>query len=182
MRANWRKFAFVFLVLIAICLFLHYFVFNERNQNSVQQSIHCQIAKTAKTIRGNSMESLLKAGEEIILLEGYYQCYSVQRGDIVAYDYAGNENPLIKRVAVLGGERIEFRNAHLLVNDEILKNSQGDAYVFSEKQKKMFGLYLKNGELVNNAYLIFGENIHNGLDSRRFGAVSADNFLGKFED
>lgn len=82
---------------------------------------------------------------------------------------------------VLGGERIELKNDNLLVNREVLKNSQGEPYIFSEKQKKLIGLYIKGGKLVENSYLIFSDNPDNGLDSRQFGAVSANNFLGKFE-
>ncbi len=143
-------------------------------------SAGCITNKTEKEVRGNSMEPLVKAGETLVLLENYYECNKAEREDIIAYDYKGNDNPLIKKVLVLGGDNLELKGNNLLVNNEILANSQQKNYTFYESQKKMISLYIKDGKLIKDAYLIFGDNIISGLDSRKFGAVSDKNFLGKF--
>ena len=140
----------------------------------------CITNKTEKEVRGNSMEPLISAGETVVLLENYYQCNKVRREDIIAYDYKGNDNPLIKRVLVLGGDSLEFKNNNLIVNNKILTNSQQKNYTFSENQKRMISLYIKDEKLTKNAYLIFSDNPGAGLDSRKFGAVSDEDFLGKF--
>ncbi len=47
------------------------------------------VTRTPKTVEGNSMEPLLPNGSKVTLLEDYYQCGSaVQKGDIVAYNFA----------------------------------------------------------------------------------------------
>lgn len=180
-RRNKQKFIFITLaVLVLICFGLFYPYSKQQNQSD-NQSNSSLITETTKIIQGNSMEPLIQDGQEAILLENYYQRNEVQRGDIVAYDYKGNKNPLIKKVEVVGGDTLEFKVDKLLVNNEILSNGQKEPYIFSEKQKKMIGLYIKKEKLVDNSYLLFGENIYNSLDSRRFGAVSVEGFLGKFD-
>ena len=139
------------------------------------------VIEAEKEVKGDSMEPLIKQGEILILMEGYYSCNEIERGDIVAYDYGGNKNPIIKKIMVLGGDTLEFNDNVLLVNKEPLKNSEDKIYEFSEQEKRMIGLYIKDNKLVNSAFLIFGENINNGLDSRKFGAVGKNDFLGKFK-
>ena len=82
----------------------------------------CITNKTEKEVRGNSMEPLISAGETVVLLENYYECNKVKREDIIAYDYKGNDNPLIKRVLALGGDSLEFKNNNLLVLSRRVKD------------------------------------------------------------
>ena len=170
---------FIFVVSLAIIYLSQPFLW--LNEKNAKTNGDCVTAQTEKTVRGSSMEPLIKAGQTLILLENYYQCHPVQRGDIIAYEYKGNENPLIKKVKVLGGDAIKFQKNNLLVNGKILKNSQSRPYVFSQQSKKMINLYIKNEKLIDSAYLILGENVSDALDSRHFGAVSANDFLGKFK-
>ncbi len=44
----------------------------------------------------------------------------------------------------------------------------------------MLGLYVKDGHIPPESYLIFGDNVMNSIDSRKFGAVSLENFKGRF--
>ncbi|MDD5032321.1 MAG: signal peptidase I [Patescibacteria group bacterium] len=137
--------------------------------------------RVEKVIQGDSMAPMLLERENVILLENYYKCgYQVERDNVVAYDYGGRENPLIKVVKATGADKVEIFNGRLKINDEIMGNSLGQEYIFSEAETKMLGLYIKDGRLPENSYLIFGDNIKDSLDSRRFGAVSANDFLGKF--
>ena len=43
--------------------------------------INCITNKTEKEVRGNSMEPLISAGETLVLLENYYKCNKVKRGE-----------------------------------------------------------------------------------------------------
>lgn len=163
-------------ILIFIILFLIFY--DNPALNLIENN--CVTNKIEKEVRGNSMEPLIVVGETFVLLEGYYNCNEVVRGDVIAYDYRGNDNPLIKRVLVMANDGLEFKGNTLLVNNEILKNSNNQVYVFPEKQKKFISLYIKNEKLVEEAYLIFGDNVNDSLDSRKFGAVSDKDFVGKF--
>lgn len=142
----------------------------------------CQIYRVEKIIDGNSMLPLLKNGQKINLLENYYKCgNAVQKGDIVAYHYGGNKHPLIKRVRVISDDLIEVIGSKLSVNGEILKNSVGKEYIFSTGEMNMLKLYIKDSHIPQNTFFLFGDNVSVSTDSRKFGAVSAVDFLGKFE-
>ena len=144
-------------------------------------STNYQINKLEKIVNGNSMAPLLKNGDTVILLENYYRCGNhVKNNDLIAYNYTGSENPLIKRVRATDTDIIEIAGNKLKINSEILKNSAEEEYIFSLRELKMLQLYIKNSHIPKDSFLIFGDNIHISTDSRRFGAVSASNFLGKF--
>ncbi|MBN2457600.1 signal peptidase I, partial [Candidatus Woesearchaeota archaeon] len=119
-----------------------------------------------KEVRGRSMEPLFYDGETVALLNGYYDCNDAKRGDIIAYNYSGNDNPIIKRIIAEGGDLLEFDDDLLLINNRPLKNSENKTYVFSEKQKNMINLYIEEGRLVEDAFLIFGEDTKSSTDSR----------------
>lgn len=141
----------------------------------------CAIEQLQKTITGNSMVPLLKEGDHVILLLNYYKCGNkVQKGDYVAYDYKGSEHLIIKTVRVTDQDIVEISGDRLLVNGEVLKNAIGEEYHFQAGELKMLALYIKDGHIPANSYFIFGENTFDSTDSRKFGAVSATDFYGKF--
>ncbi len=142
----------------------------------------CEIKKVTKVVDGNSMSPLLKNGEEVSLLENYYKCgKDVQKGDIVAYHYGGDERPLIKVVRVSSEDDLEIVGKKIHVNGEVLKNSADQEYIFSDGELKMLKLYIKDKRIPQKTYFLFGDNIDISTDSRKFGAVSPNDFLGKFE-
>lgn len=141
----------------------------------------CEVQQIEKVIVGNSMSPLLHDGGTIDLLENYYKCgHLLEKNDIVAYHYGGEERPLIKIAKVLSDDEVVLENNSMLVNGEILKNSAGQDYHFSEGELKMLGLYIKDGHIPANTCFLFGDNTEVSTDSRKFGAVSPVDFLGKF--
>lgn len=178
------------LIIILIFIIIIFFKFNPKQNIKTSTIVEqkeivnydetCISTKSIKTVLNNSMEPMIKPDEELVLLEGYYECNEVKRGEVVAYNHSGNEYPLIKKVLVLGGDKLEISGDNLMVNDEILKNSIDDPYTLNDKNKKMISLYIEDGCLRTGSYLIFGDNLSSSLDSRNFGAVGKIGFLGKF--
>lgn len=176
-----RKISIIFLLFFII--FIIIFLFKKdiiKKNNKIDFNSECITAKIIKTVKNTSMEPLIMPDEELELLEGYYDCNEIIRGDIIAYSSAGADYPIIKKILVLGGDSLEFKNNRLLVNNNILKNSANEEYVFEENEKKMISLYIKEGKLKENTYLIFGDNIYGSLDSKNFGAISKNGIIGKF--
>ncbi len=142
----------------------------------------CEITRVKKVISGNSMTPILQDGGEINLLENYYKCgKELEKGDIVAYHYAGDDRPLIKIARVLPDDEVEIIEDKMMVNGAFLKNSADQEYSFSEGEVKMLALYIKNKRIPKNTCFLFGDNVDVSTDSRKFGAVSKNDFLGKFE-
>ncbi len=139
------------------------------------------IERVVEIVRGHSMLPLIEPGEEIVLLKGYYRCYEPKIEEIVAYDYAGNEAPLIKIIKATFRDEVKIKEKRLWINSEVMKNSRGEEYLFSPCEVRILSLYIKNKHLPEKCYLIFGDNVRDSLDSRRFGAVSRNDMPGKFQ-
>lgn len=140
----------------------------------------------AKT-RGNSLTGVIEDGAKVKILNNYYQCHAVARGDIVAYRYAGDSAPLIKIVKGVPGDKFDLQSVAdgsvLTINGEIVFNSLGQPYILGKDAGKMISLYIKdyNGVIPPNAYLILGNLANGSLDSTRFGLVDKGDILGKVE-
>ena len=126
------------------------------------------------------MEPTVADGAEASSLGNYYRCGGkVARGDVVIYESSATKGPVIKRVRALPGDSVALRGGTLTVNGEALANSAGVPYRFSSAESLMIGIYAPDGKLQDGAYLIFGDNVSNSTDSRKYGAVRAKDFLGK---
>ena len=166
-----------FLIVISSYIFFSY----EKIKASIKPEEAGCFQKAEKIIQGDSMAPMMANGESIILLENYYKCgYPVKRGEVIAYNYGGSENPLIKVVKATSADKVEIFGGRLKINDEIMKNSAGQEYNFTGKEREIMGLYIKDGRIPPDSFLIFGDNIGDSADSRKFGAVSPEDFLGKF--
>lgn len=128
------------------------------------------------------MEPLLPNGSTLLLLVDYYKTNLPKHGDIIAYHYGGNAHPLIKSVRAIPGDTVmlDSERKALIINGSPLVNSVGTPYTFTSGELQLLGLYTKTGILPAGAYLVFGDNVMNSIDSRKFGAISAENFYGKF--
>ena len=132
------------------------------------------------------MNPLLEDGDVVEIFLNYYDIQDIQRGDLVLYSYAGNDVPLLKMVKALPADKVElFKNDNnwtILVNGEVLKNSENENYSFSGKRYDMLSLYINNfddGIIPENTYLILGNSVSNVLDSSRFGFVGKNDIIGK---
>ena len=149
----------------------------------------CPNNTEAKTVRGISLEPLIKNGEDVKVIINYYKCYAVERNDIIVYQYAGNQNPLIKIVKGMPNDKFSLKlnedstNWYILLNDEILKNSEGKPYLINSHGAKVLSLYINDykGIIPQNAYLILGNLASGSLDSTAFGLISKDDIIGKAE-
>jgi signal peptidase I len=146
----------------------------------------CVSEEQPVTVRGNSLSGIVEAGDTLKILVGYYQCHPVERGEIVAYKYAGNDVPIIKIVKGIEGDKFKLKKSkagcwNILINAKILKNSSGRPYCLDERGWRMLSLYEQDykGVIPKNAYLILGNLVEGSLDSSRFGLVDKSDFLGK---
>ena len=138
-----------------------------------------------REVRGTSLTGLVEPGEDVKLLVNFYDCNPILRGDIVAYQYRGNPNPIIKVVYGLPGDRFELRPLNggwnVAVNGGILKNSEGVPFLLGGGEYRILSLYEHDydGLLPGGAYLILGNLPAGSLDSSRFGFVSKNDIIGK---
>lgn len=176
---------FLFIFSLGIIFIRFYFLLVLVKKESLK--IDCPLKIEKRVVRGNSLEPILKPGQEVKILQGYYECYPILRNDVVAFHHPAFEEPLIKIVKGIPGDKFELEkingNWNILINNEILKNSQSQDYVLDENTYRILFLYETDykGIIPEGAYLILGNQSCGTLDSTRFGLIHTSDILGKVE-
>ncbi len=138
-------------------------------------------------VRGDSLSPLLKDGNKVKIQYGFYSCNPLKRGDLVIYNYPGNDIPLIKIAKAIPGDSftlIKTQNGwNIIVNGEVLENSEGMPYSISDSRRAMLALYEKDykGIIPPEAILVLGDRPEGTLDSTQFGLISVKDILGRAE-
>lgn len=138
----------------------------------------------AVEVRGSSMAPLLLPGAKLLILHAYYASHPVRCGDVVAYAYAGNHAPLLKRVRAIAGDRFGLREKRgcyeILVNGEALRNSAGKRYCIPKGASARISLYARDYPVLPpKSCLIMGENPGGSLDASFFGLADERDLEGK---
>lgn len=160
-------------------------LFSLEAEKGVVEDLSCVSSIEERVVRGNSLTDLIESDETVKILLGYYSCNEVKRGDIIAYNFSGDKNPIIKIVKGLPGDKFHLQKTeggwNILINGEVLKNSQSQPYLLGEDGYRMLSLYERDykGAIPANAYLILGNLESGSLDSTRFGLVGKSDLLGK---
>jgi signal peptidase I len=80
----------------------------------------------------------------------------------------------------LPGDEIKFEDTKLNLNGVVLKNFQGEEYLFSAASQKIISIPLKEGKIPENRYLILGEEKSaSAFDSRQFGFAEKEHLTGR---
>lgn len=117
-------------------------------------------------VNGTSMNPTLNNKDIMLLDEISYRFSDIERFDIVVVK---EENEyLIKRVIGLPGEKVEYKDNKLYIDDKYVKED------FKHKETMDFSTTLEKDE-----YFIMGDNRTNSTDSRIFGPVFRDEIMGK---
>jgi signal peptidase I len=131
-------------------------------------------------ISGHSMEPLLIDGEKVKGLNGYYNCNPILRGQIAVLKFKSRDELFVKNIVGLPGDEIKFEDEKLNLNGVVLKNFQGEDYLFSAASQKIISIPLEDGKIPSNRYLILGEeNNASAFDSRQFGFAEKEHLTGR---
>lgn len=127
---------------------------------------------------GQSMEPTLMDGDAFLLNKVTYKVSEVKRGDIIVFKYDDTKY-LVKRVIGLPGEKIEFKDNILYINDEAYKEDflPNDAITTDFKMDNIKGVV--DFKIPKNMYFVLGDNRNNSLDSRAIGLINKDDIVGK---
>jgi len=143
---------------------------------TIEKNEICYKEKVVKVV-GSSMVPRINNEAEILHLIGYYNCNEIKRNDIITYDFAGNENLLLKQIKAIPGDEFEFYNDTIYINEKVIKNSVNISYKINSK---MLELYSKSYPILpENTYLILGDNPAGTQDSSKFGLIDKSQIIGK---
>ena len=124
-------------------------------------------------VNGDSMYPTLKNNDIMILNEIGYYVNGVNRFDIVVVDTNGEK--IIKRIIGLPGDKVEYRNNKLFVNEKEIEEEFKHAETIDFSVNKDLGYEI----IPNDYYFVVGDNRINSVDSRMIGLVHKKQILGK---
>ncbi len=152
------EFAKIFIIATLIVLPIRYFLF--------QPFI----------VKGDSMVPNFQSGDYLIVDEISTRILSLQRGDVIVFKYPKDTTQrFIKRIIGLPGETVDIADGKVA----ILKGSE--SFVLNEKylpdNLKTYG----NIKVIvgPDEYFVLGDNREFSYDSRIWGAVPAEDIIGK---
>ena len=134
-------------------------------------------------VDGISMYPTLN-NKDYLLVEKFNKDY--KRFDVVVLNYNGDK--LIKRVVGLPGDKVEYKNDKLYINDKYVKETfLNQEYVKEQKKKSSTGNFtndfsielLGHNTIPQGYYFVMGDNRLNSTDSRLIGLVAKGKIDGK---
>ena len=144
-------------------------------------------------LNGTSMRPTLSDKQFVFSFVDYYKNNEINYDDIVFLNVKGEEDPWIKRVVGLPGDKIKMNNGILIVNDipkTIDKELKMNIYEEKINDFKSFRILnvTKMGEddnfkeikIPKDFYFVLGDNRENSRDSRDLGLISKKNITDKY--
>lgn len=119
-----------------------------------------------------SMQPTLSAGDEVLIAKWGDPGGAARRGQVVVLSNPLGGEPLIKRVAAVGGDTVGIADGQLVVNGAVQDEPYVDAAL-------MDGTYFGPVDVAEGTLFVLGDNRPNSLDSRSFGAVATSTVLGR---
>lgn len=128
-------------------------------------------------VHGRSMSPTFEEGQFLIISRLHYWFENPERGDVVVFHAPSNPTEdYIKRVIGVPGDRIEFRDQQLIINDKLYIEPyiEGICNRFSCQDEVW-------EEVPPDSFFVLGDNRNSSVDSRRtsVGYVSKEMLVGK---
>jgi len=124
-------------------------------------------------VNGDSMYPTLKNNDIMILNEIGYYINGLERFNIVVVNANGEK--IIKRVIGLPGDKVEYRNNKLYINEKEIEEQFEHAETLDFSVNNDLGYEI----IPDDYYFVVGDNRTNSVDSRMIGLVHKKQIIGK---
>lgn len=125
---------------------------------------------------GDSMESTLQDGDNLITDKLTYRFSDPKRFDIVVFPFKENTSQLlIKRIIGLPNETVQIINGKIYIDGQVLEEDYGNAVIQSA------GIASEPITLGTDEYFVLGDNRNNSQDSRfeSVGNIHRSDLIGR---
>lgn len=127
-------------------------------------------------VSGSSMVPTFENGEYLIINELSYRLGDPQRGDVVVFRYPNDTKKFfIKRVIGLPHEKVVIEGSTI----KIINAAHPDGFILEEPYVKNISNNSLTSELKDDEYFVMGDNRSASSDSRYWGPVHRNLFIGK---
>ena len=127
-------------------------------------------------VSGDSMESTLHTGDNLIVDKLSYHFREPERYEIIVFPYRHEENTYyIKRIVGLPGDTVQIKDGYLYVNGERSDENYGLERMLSA------GIASEAIHLGEDEYFVLGDNRNNSSDSRDpgVGILKREEIIGR---
>lgn len=122
---------------------------------------------TPAVVNGDSMKDTLLDNEVVLVNKLYVNVSDIKRFDIVVINENGEH--IVKRIIGLPGEKVEYKNNKLFINDKEvnseLKFKDTEDFVYEKVE--------------SDKYFVLGDNREISKDSRIIGTINKEDIIGK---
>jgi len=124
-------------------------------------------------VKGQSMEPNFENGDYLIIDEISFRFGEPQRGEVIVFRYPYNPSQrYIKRIIGLPGELIEIKDGKILINNQVLDETEYlSAGLSTPGNSRLL--------LAENEYFVLGDNRTSSSDSRQWGPLKRTNIIGR---
>lgn len=130
---------------------------------------------TIQQVVGPSMSPTFNSQDIVILNKLHYHLFDIKRFDVISLEYDSTKY-LIKRVIGLPGEKVEYKDNVLYINDKLIEED----FLKDDVITGNFSLTGLGYETIpEGMYLVLGDNREDSLDSREIGLIKEEDILGK---
>lgn len=136
-------------------------------------------------VDGESMMPTLENGNLLIINKIVDEVDDIERFDVIVF-HATPKDDFVKRIIGLPGDKVEYKNDVLYINNKPVQEAYLDKYKVGLKGEKLTGDFtlkgISNGvsEVVPNGHIfVLGDNRKDSYDSRYFGFVPIEKIVGK---
>lgn len=120
-------------------------------------------------VSGPSMEPTLHNKERLVLNKIVYNFNEPERGDVIVF-HANKKDDYIKRVIGLPGEKLEYKDGQLYINDQPIK----EPYLTDTHTSD-----IKPIVIPEDTIYVLGDNRLNSTDSRVIGPIPSEKIVGR---
>ena len=127
-------------------------------------------------VNGASMEPNFLNGDYLIVDEISYNIRNPRRGEVIVLRFAENPSFYIKRIVGLPGEKIQIKENKI----RVFNKDNPDGFILEESYLGNIPTYPEETlTLKQDEYFVMGDNRLQSLDSRRWGAITNNNIVGR---
>ncbi len=132
------------------------------------------------TMSSNAMAPTIEDGDLVFVNRMLLGSTGVKRGNVMMLRVPGEETQVVRRVIALPGETFEFRNGEVYINGTKLKEPYLEALDKEGPAPEEFAPPNYGPvTLPEMQYFVMGDNRRAARDSRSFGSVTQEAFIGK---
>ena len=128
-------------------------------------------------VSGDSMETTLSNGDNLIVDKISYRFRDPERYDIIVFPYKYEENTYyIKRIIGMPGETIHIMDGYVYINGELLESD-----IYGNEVMEYANLASSPITLGEDQYFVLGDNRNHSSDSRdpSVGVLTREDLIGR---